>query len=102
MIEEFKEFGSDEATHNIDRILRLPGTVNYPNKKKRVKGRVPTLAYVVEAHWERRITPELPPLHLFDAISSPGKKDRAKGDANGHAGAAPGEGSEKEPGAGPS
>jgi len=95
VIEEFKEFGSDEATHNIDRILRLPGTVNYPNKKKRVKGRVPTLAYVVEAHWERRITPVLPPLDLFDAVSSPGKKERAKGDANGHAKETSGEGPEE-------
>lgn len=37
-------FGAD-ACHNVDRILRLPGTVNVPNKKKRAKGRVaaPTL-----------------------------------------------------------
>ncbi len=35
---------------NIDRILRLPGTINVPDEKKKKKGRVPTLASVLE--WE--------------------------------------------------
>lgn len=42
-----------DSCHNIDRIMRLPGTVNLPNEKKRKKGREPALAHVVEADWSR-------------------------------------------------
>lgn len=38
-------FGADHC-HNVDRIMRLPGTINWPNKKKAAKGRVPVLAAV--------------------------------------------------------
>jgi hypothetical protein len=40
-------FGADHC-HNIDRIMRLPGTVNLPDAKKKRKGRKPALATVVE------------------------------------------------------
>ena len=40
------DLGGDNC-HNLDRIMRLPGTINMPNAKKKEKGRVPTLAYVV-------------------------------------------------------
>lgn len=46
-------FGGD-CCHNIDRILRLPGTVNIPDAKKAKKGRVPVLAQLV-AHNEERV-----------------------------------------------
>ncbi|MFT4167182.1 MAG: VapE family protein [Microlunatus sp.] len=45
-----KALGGDNC-HNIDRIMRLPGTVNIPNAKKQMNGRKPTLAYVVKADW---------------------------------------------------
>ncbi len=38
--------GGDNC-HNVDRIMRLPGTVNRPNAKKRAKGRSPVRATVV-------------------------------------------------------
>lgn len=50
-----KKFTLADNTHNIDRILRLPGTVNYPDERKKKKGRVAALAYVVEelTDWTR-------------------------------------------------
>lgn len=41
------EFGADHC-HNIDRIMRLPGTINMPNLRKRKKDRKPARSYVVE------------------------------------------------------
>lgn len=40
-------FGADNC-HNVDRIMRLPGTINMPDARKLKKGRVPTLATLVE------------------------------------------------------
>lgn len=36
-----------DSCHNVDRIMRVPGTINWPNKKKRRAGRVPVLANVL-------------------------------------------------------
>jgi hypothetical protein len=49
-----RKLGGDKC-HNVDRIMRLPGTINVPNAKKRKAGRVPTLAHVVdnETDWSR-------------------------------------------------
>jgi hypothetical protein len=41
-------FGAD-ACHDCSRLLRLPGTKNWPNKKKRDKGRTATDAFIVES-----------------------------------------------------
>ncbi len=42
-----KVFQADHC-HNVDRIMRLPGTINVPNAKKVKKGRKATLAKLVE------------------------------------------------------
>lgn len=39
-------FGADHC-HNVDRIMRLPGTINWPDAKKVEKGRKPSLPYVI-------------------------------------------------------
>ena len=40
--------GTTPGTHNVDRLLRLPGTINWPNKVKLAKGRVACQASVVK------------------------------------------------------
>jgi len=45
-------FGAD-ACHNVDRIMRLPGTINRPNQRKRDKGRVEVRADLIEWHEDR-------------------------------------------------
>lgn len=47
-----REFAGDHC-HNIDRIMRVPGTTNFPSAKKREKGRVPTPARLIEFHEDR-------------------------------------------------
>lgn len=43
-----------DSAQDLSRVLRLPGTVNWPNKLKREKkGRSPGLAYIVEQHHNR-------------------------------------------------
>ena len=37
-----------DAVQNIDRILRLPFTINHPNAKKHATGRVPTPAGAID------------------------------------------------------
>lgn len=44
--------GGDNC-HNVDRIMRLPGTVNWPNAKKVEKGQTPVRAAVLEKFDDR-------------------------------------------------
>lgn len=46
------QLGADNV-HDISRIMRLPGTINRPDNKKRAKGRTEALAEVVEWHEDR-------------------------------------------------
>lgn len=40
------QLGGDNC-HNADRIMRVPGTINWPNTKKQKAGRKPVLSYVL-------------------------------------------------------
>jgi P4 family phage/plasmid primase-like protien len=42
-----------KGTHNVDRLLRVPGTRNLPNAKKRKLGRSETQACLLHATWQR-------------------------------------------------
>lgn len=55
----WKALGGDPC-HDVSRLLRLPGTVNVPNAKKRARGRVPAAAILVEADWTRRYALDRP------------------------------------------
>jgi hypothetical protein len=46
------KFGGDTC-HNIDRLMRLPGTVNWPNQKKRDAGRVAVLSSIIQQNSDR-------------------------------------------------
>lgn len=54
-----------DPCHNVDRIMRLPGTINIPGDRKLKKGRKARLAQLVEAHWERSY-----PLSQFTAAAN--------------------------------
>jgi hypothetical protein len=72
-------FGADNC-HNVDRIMRLPGTINWPDAKKAKKGRVPTLAETIELH-DDRVYP-LSQFHQAPIIqtgSGPGISDTPSG-----------------------
>jgi hypothetical protein len=44
-----------DSMSNVDRVMRLPGTVNYPKAEKRSKGQVEALAHIA-ADYGRRFT----------------------------------------------
>jgi Family of unknown function (DUF5906) len=48
-----RKAGADPTCRNVNRLMRLPGTVNVLNEAKLKAGREPALAYVIEADWNR-------------------------------------------------
>jgi len=78
-LDALKDIVEVDSTHNVDRIMRIPGTPNLPGEKKRAKGRQPRLASVAWADWDLRYDYE-----SFEAApakveaSASAKIDRAK------------------------
>jgi hypothetical protein len=46
-------YHAGDSGHNIDKLLRLPGTVNYPNGAKRSRGCIEVMATLESCHLER-------------------------------------------------
>lgn len=44
-----EHFAGDDHCCNVDRVLRVPGTINHPTARKRAAGRVPVLAALLDA-----------------------------------------------------
>jgi hypothetical protein len=48
-----RTLGGIENASNVDRLLRLPGTINLPDARKLGKGRGPVLSGIASATWRR-------------------------------------------------
>jgi hypothetical protein len=69
-----ERLGSVAGTQNIDRILRLPGTINLPNAKKLKAGRVPCRAKLIQFNGATVTLADLP---LPEPSPQPGALDWA-------------------------
>ena len=56
------------GTHNADRLLRLPGTINFPNAKKTAQGRITRQSSIV------KLTDVRYPLERFPAVGQTSSK----------------------------
>ena len=56
------------GTHNADRLLRLPGTINFPNAKKTAQGRITRQSSIV------KLTDVRYPLERFPAVGQASSK----------------------------
>ena len=73
--------GAPPGTHNADRLLRLPGTINFPNAKKTAQGRITRQSSIVKLSDVRY------PLERFPAVgqastAGQGAKEKKGGDKN--------------------
>ncbi len=74
-----KALGGDNC-FNVDRIMRVPGSVNLPDAKKRAKGRAVATAAVVRADWALRYA-----LDAFTPWVEPAKAAKPRGVGKGDA-----------------
>jgi hypothetical protein len=83
-----RSVGAAPGCQNVNRLLRLPGTINMLNAAKRKAGRQPALAYLVEANWGLRWSYAQPVPRLPEGAApnghDPGGQGRAyeSGDIN--------------------
>jgi Protein of unknown function (DUF3987) len=55
-----RRLGAPTGTQNVDRILRLPGTINLPNAAKKKKGRVPCQTKLLWFEWSKYSVEDFP------------------------------------------
>jgi predicted P-loop ATPase len=67
----WQQLPGGDRCHDVSRLLRLPGTINVPNKTKRDRGRVPVLAAVLDADWTRTWSFERDPVPRTPEATSP-------------------------------
>lgn len=67
-------FGGDSATWNADRLLRVPGLLNYPNKKKIAAGRTIKLAGIERSDNGETVQVQ----RLIESFPEPSKVARAR------------------------
>ena len=65
-------FGADNC-HNVDRIMRLPGTINRPDSKKRAKGRREAVAQVVA--WDESLVYDVAQFTKAPQVQTAGATD---------------------------
>lgn len=70
-----QEFEADNC-HNIDRLMRLPGTINVPNAQKKKKGRLPVMADVT---WFEKTTYDIKEFKKATLIQAKGEKGLGSG-----------------------
>ncbi|WP_271552941.1 virulence-associated E family protein [Bradyrhizobium sp. CCBAU 45394] len=64
--------GAPKGTHNIDRLFRLPGTINWPNAKKRKDGRLPRLSSLIN------LNDSFHPLSDFPSLKKKNKQGKSR------------------------
>lgn len=74
-----ENLGGDPQSVDVSRLLRLPGTLNWPNASKRAKGRTePVLAEVIELDMEHTVSLGLMPASARDVRTSTGPVELPK------------------------
>jgi RecA-family ATPase len=63
------KFDGDTAAPNVDRLMRVPGTVNWPDEKKRAAGRVPVMAMALQS--DPGAKPSFAQLQVYFAPAAP-------------------------------
>lgn len=79
--------GDADDTHDVSRMFRWAGTINHPDAKKRAKGRVPALSYLVAHHPERVYAPADFPFAPPKGAATPSPKIAEEPDAEPDSGA---------------